>query len=481
VNDRFAPLIHDALWDPSPRESVSRVKAAVATELEALDRTAVVHTTDYFNHSYAPDIVMSWRDQPSRGVYLRLDRDAEELAFGARLVDEARPMIIGLSTESSTSLRRPLEPELGEAMVSSPEALDEVIARKERDATGSMLGNALAQGGKGMILQRDASGLADSVAAGFAGAERVEIVPTADAVEAMEKHLAAPQASRLTRVLQAVWEGGAGRTDEFPGSKDLSGRLGREATQYLIDLIENDDTDFWRRVGRRLTIADLAELDITRNPQNFHRLAQANLDVLEARACAVIDNPQREMEADQEAPYRWTLRRRRVALDCPGYYVILGESKPDIEKDVAGTGRGIDVRTFVARASGVTLHEVAIHDGKEGVTHTSDEGALDQARLLTLSQQLGSGVEVRRAVVVSPSGRVTVDFPNASGTGQTRSRVLAADVLQATLGLVRAVSESDAQGLRAVLAYAAGDGVGVAEPLVSMDGALGVVESGEDL
>jgi len=355
--------------------------------------------------------------------------------------------------------------------------LDTLIGRKSDDPTASMLANALAQGGRGIIYATQARALADSVANGFAGAAKALGEPTNKAVREIEARLAAPQAFRLSRVLQAVWEGGEGRRDEFPGPTDLSGRLGKEPLQYLLDLVENDDVEFWRRVGRRVTIADLREIDISHNRANFHRLVQANLDVLEARACAVIDDPQREMEADFEEAYSWTLRHRRLALDCPGYFAILGESKPEIEPDAAGPGRGLSVAAFAERAQGWPLHEVAIHDGKEGVTHTSDEGPLDQSRLLTLAWQFGPSVEVRRAVVVSPSGRVTVDFPNATGTGQTRSRVLAADVLRSTLPLVRDVSGDDAAALAAALYYPPPEEASGMAPWTFSDDAVGESDS----
>src|SRR3954465_13182656 len=52
--------VADALLDPNPRESESRVKATVADALGDFDPSAKLTVTTYFNHTYAPDMVMSW-------------------------------------------------------------------------------------------------------------------------------------------------------------------------------------------------------------------------------------------------------------------------------------------------------------------------------------------------------------------------------------------------------------------------------------
>lgn len=457
--------------DPSPRESMHRVKSMVASELEALDRTATVKTTDYFNHTFAPDIVMGWRDQPSREVFLRLDREAEDLVAGAHLIGRGGSLLLALGPEgsaapASSEVFEELPPE---TMISSPDAIDVFIERRERAATGPMLANAVAQGGKGVVYAPQARVLAESLESGLAAAALANVERTDVAVTALAGSLADPQAARLTRVLQAVWEGGTGRLDEFPGPKDLSGRLGKEALQYLVDLVENDGFEFWHAIGRRLTVADLIEVDPSNRPANFNALVRANLDVLEARACAVIDDPQRELESNLDAAFWWSVRNRRLSLYCPGYFAVLGESKPDIEPLSAGPGRGLPVETFVARAEGWPLHEVAIHTGVEGVTHTAEEGPLDQRRLVSLAYQLGPSVEVRRAVVESPSGRVTVDFSSATGTGVTRSRVLAADVLRSTVPLVRSVSDSEAVALGEALYYEESGPVGGAQSFIFED------------
>jgi hypothetical protein len=70
---------------------IAGVKDAVFRELTQLDPRAQITSTNYFNHSFIPDFVISWhdgfRETTSRDIYLRTSlqsttagRDIEALA-----------------------------------------------------------------------------------------------------------------------------------------------------------------------------------------------------------------------------------------------------------------------------------------------------------------------------------------------------------------------------------------------------------------
>jgi hypothetical protein len=54
----YAGAIADALNLSEPRQAVESVKQIVIREISELDRGAVVKSTDYFNHTFAPDLVL---------------------------------------------------------------------------------------------------------------------------------------------------------------------------------------------------------------------------------------------------------------------------------------------------------------------------------------------------------------------------------------------------------------------------------------
>jgi hypothetical protein len=70
--DGLAAAINDAYADRSPSLLIANVKTAVSRHLEAADPSAVVHHTEYFNNSLAPDIILQWpKESRNRHVFLR--------------------------------------------------------------------------------------------------------------------------------------------------------------------------------------------------------------------------------------------------------------------------------------------------------------------------------------------------------------------------------------------------------------------------
>ncbi|WP_313480264.1 hypothetical protein [Microbacterium sp.] len=452
-NSAFAALIHDGLFDPSPKESILRVKDAVAKELTALDSTARIKSTDYFNHTFAPDFVMSWPDERSRRVYLRMAYDLDALVDDVALIDSTDPLIFGL-TESESIEAKPRVDEViadSDAMFTEPAALEKLIDRKKADSTANMLSNALAQGGKGSFVGNEAVELADVVQRGFQSAANVETMGTAEAIGAISARFQGQQAWRMNRVLQAVWEGSEGPLSTFPGTADVSGRLNIESLSYLLKYMRTDDKGFWRRVGRRLTLADLESLNFSE--PNIQNLIQANLDVISARATIVKPDPLGVDEVPLGGRYRWSKRGRHVTFEAPNLFAVIGSAKTalsDVDEEAAAA---VPVEAFMGRVGETDLVEVTLHSGPEHISVKSDEGAINKERLRGVSATFGGSAEVAQALVSSRTGRVTVDLPERSGTGKTQSKVRMADLLMTTIPLVVDVPDDVRKGIEEHLKY----------------------------
>ena len=448
-------LIIDALDDPSPQESVFRVKTAVANELAALDPTAVIKATNHFNHTFAPDFVLTWRDRVERNVFLRLTDDIAWLSEDINLIESDAPLVLDLA-------QRPVEAEdaaaLAEAtynkraMVSQPEALERLIDRRADDSTASMVSNALAQGGRGVFVGDRAVDFAEAVAAGFAGASDVESEITAEAIEEITGSLGEPQAWRMTRVLQAVWEGSSGRLDLFPGKADLSGRLNLDSLEYLLTYMDSDDSEFWRRVGRGLTLGDITGLSLQLPNDNISRLIQANLDVISARATAVFDSA---LGVDDAPDLAWGIRGGYLSLEAPKFFAIVAETKKALEPKLPLDSPFPSVDIFIERADSSDLEEVTLRSGSEVMTLRNEDVAIDGDRLTEVAGTYTAATDVSSATARSASGRVTLDFGTSSGTGHTRSRLLMADLLATTIPLMVSLEEPELDAVAEFLAYEA--------------------------
>ncbi|MEJ1155158.1 hypothetical protein [Microbacterium marmarense] len=450
----YAALIHDGLFDPSPSESILRVKDAVAKELTALDSTARVKRTDYFNHTFAPDFVMTWPDARSRRVYLRMAYDLEALVEDVALIDSTDPLIFGLTEAESIEAKPHVEQAIAgsDAMFTEAAALEKLIDRKKADSTANMLSNALAQGGRGSFVGDEAVELADVVQRGFTSAALVDTDGTAEAVETISDRLQGQQAWRMNRVLQAVWEGSEGSLTTFPGKADVSGRLNTESLSYLVKYMRTDDRDFWRRVGRGLTIADLESLDFADAEANIESLIQANLDVISARATIVKPDPLGLDEAVTGARFRWSKRGRHITFEAPKLFAVIGSAKTNLS-GVDEEAAAVSVDAFIDRAKDTDLVEVSIHSGPDHISVKNDEGAISTERLRGVSETFGGSTEVAQVIVGSRTGRVTVDLPERSGTGKTQSKVRMADLLVTTIPLVVDVPDDVREGIAEFLRY----------------------------
>lgn len=459
IDSAYARQIQEGLYDPSPEHSISRVKSAVASELEALDATAEIHSTDYFNHTYVPDFVLTWPDKSERHVFLRLSYDKEALADDVALIERRDPFIFGLTPYESTIGDEGVAQAIEQAggMFAEPDALEALIVRKATDSTAKMLSNAIVQGGRGSFVGDLATDLAEAVSEGFTAASNAEVTGTASAVDALRDSLMPKQAHRMTRVLQAVWEGSTGTAATFPGgSIDLSSRLDRESLRYLLTYMETDDPEFWRRVGRQLQLVDLEHVDFDEANANVQRLINANLDVLRARATQLIDDPLQLTKFDRDSEFAWSKRRGHITFEGPGFFMLVGASKKDLEDASAPAKQPVSVETFVERAENSDLVEVRLQAASEEMTLYDRDDKIDAARLHGFAEQLNSIPSVVQTVVATPTGRITVDLEASSATGITKSNVLMADLLSYSLPLVRKLPDGLRESAARYLEYEVG-------------------------
>jgi len=451
----FAVQILNGLFDPSPAESIFRVKNAVAKELSALDATAKIRSTNHFNHTFAPDFVMTWPDETSRRVYLRLTYDLDALVDDVALIDSNDPLIFGLTSPESEEAQPAIDEAIADtnAMFTEPSALERLIDRKQSDATANMLSNALAQGGRGTFVADQAVELADVVARGFDAAAKVEFEPTADAVELLSNRLDGTQAWRLNRVLQAVWEGSNGSLSQFPGGADTSGRLNSESLSYLVKYMQTDDMGFWKRVGRGLRLSDLESLDFDTDFENVQHLIGANLDVIAARAVVVKSDPLGLDPAVEGELFHWKRRGRHVSFEAPNLFAILGSAKKDLDDVDRDKAKAVSVERFIERSQDFDLLEVSLHSGPEQISAKIDEGVISVERLRGLSATFEDAGEVAQAIVATSSGRVNVALAERAGTGVTRSNILLADLVATTVCLVEDLAAEHRDPLMKFLAY----------------------------
>lgn len=436
--------VSDALSGRDPRQSEHRVKETVAAALQGFDPSAKLVLTSYFNHTYAPDMVLSW-GKAERPVFLRFTDNVPELARDIDGLDRLDPLVFGLSTppeKAVTENRLDERSRRADVLLTTPSAVEQLTARPTPAATDRMLRNSLAHGGRGALVDTaDADRLADTLRTGFDSAAGGNVNGTRQALATIGEYFADGQARRLNRVVQAVWEGGGGRLDQYPGDPDLSADVSDLSLTYLLQFMDTADPVFWRGVGRALTLdqlvalarADVASLD------SFQHLVNANLDVLRARACLVLDMAL--LDGEEPPPLRWGVDlpvregTPAVTLRGPAFHAFVTRTKENLDKRLPEPSSGLSVADFVDRATNSHVAGVSVSVGGKHLVLTDESGTTDSGFLQAATSALPSA-QVDRATVSTPTGRVTVDFPQRTGTGVTRSDTLVADLLLATTGVL---------------------------------------------
>lgn len=91
---------------PRPSDVIDATKLAVIRELHALDPLAEIRSTDYFNHSFAPDLVMSWktagRKKEERPIFLRGSIETAIIGQDLTALSHEDPVILSLNQRSAT-------------------------------------------------------------------------------------------------------------------------------------------------------------------------------------------------------------------------------------------------------------------------------------------------------------------------------------------------------------------------------------------
>src|SRR5258708_1837608 len=79
---------------------VTGVKQAVAQEVTSLSPDATIVLTNYFNHSYMPDLVLEWNDagrRAERPIFLRNDLRPEVTEVEVLSLARRAPVVLSLT------------------------------------------------------------------------------------------------------------------------------------------------------------------------------------------------------------------------------------------------------------------------------------------------------------------------------------------------------------------------------------------------
>lgn len=248
----FMSALRDALADPHPRESQTRVHDLLARELGGITPGTAISTTGYFNHSWAPDFVLTSRDRGERLVFLRFDTHDAAFVDDLAYLRERDPVFVDLAEELPDTEVVPDEPasesiELGSTLVADVAAIDKwnLVARADSDV--KVATNQVVMGGHGRVTRTVAEEIVDEWHEASAAIKSAEIEDLRESLDAFAARLSPVASLDLESDLRTRWVAAGHAIDDFPGSDDwkLAGRSDAEIGRFVAAVLarQGEPTD----------------------------------------------------------------------------------------------------------------------------------------------------------------------------------------------------------------------------------------------
>lgn len=400
----------------------SDVKNLVCDELARVDPTAAIRRTDYFNHSYIPDVVMEWPDQPLRQVFMRFVNDPHRLEDDLRRIGRDGPVLFDLSTavgDAQEAAHDDPDREFNAALDCAPTVLltDTEATAHVRPATSQNLVERLVSGnmlraGRGYLDAQTAREAVEASRAGFDGAVAAEPEAVKLAVEVAQKVFGLDLERRIERSLQLVWWAGGGDPSTFPISLPDDMGLNADDTRdflrsVLADQQEIDDDGFWTRLAHRLDFDTLVSVGDVDGGANLHRLMK-HLAARLALSHAALDRDNRKLIPE---PLAWALMDGFLRLRGPDWVCRFTPAGQRFSQR-RSKGAPIALDAAVARSAGLIIEEAAIEDADRMLQvrrKAATPSNYQQASLAALAAGIPVAL-VRELTIRSGSDSLSVEF-----------------------------------------------------------------------
>lgn len=315
--------IRSAMASINADDIVTGVKDAVAQEVASLSPDAKVVRTNYFNHSYMPDLVLEWHDagRPyARPIFLRNDLRPEVTEQDVRSLARQEPVVLSITALDEPSVAAgPLREHAREAnfvLITDVVSLANMAApfdttrsasngREEAPLLRLVQANLL-KGGRGLLTPHDVERLAQSAAPPGSGAAlTAQFLATFQ--ETADEMFAPDAALRLRRSAELLRLGLS--TEVIDAVAGASGELSEAELRVLIPYLLADETArantrLWRYIGSMMSLERLEELGDALAETDVTALVVPNLETWTAKRAQLVINSSYEEPIDSTSVLR---------------------------------------------------------------------------------------------------------------------------------------------------------------------------------
>jgi hypothetical protein len=324
--------IAQAMDEPDDRMMFTRVKDVVARHLRGMDPSATVTTTEFFNHTHVPDMVLQWPERPTtprRFVYLRTTSNQEELEDDLqKLPVRERPVLLALAQLPAG--HRQETPTAGRetTLLLDGPALDTLQPTGESPGIPHLVCRSVLEGGRGTFDRSATQRFLSTLTQGAEAARAGDDEPTRAAVEAVTAQMTTDVADRMSSFLAALWQGGGSTLSTFPGAQRAVGQLDEAALMYLLQSETIPDAAFWNRVVRMISLPVLLRTSVT-DPDNLQHLMREAIQQWSSRVCMITPGA---VDAGT-SPWRWTLKAGQLILQTPHFHLRTAQTRKQLPRE----------------------------------------------------------------------------------------------------------------------------------------------------
>lgn len=417
--------VRNALGQHNIVTAGSDVKRLVCDELALADPTAQIQTTDYFNHTYVPDIVLDWDNQEQREVYLRFVSAPERFLADVERIGSDGPIVFDLSLsvqpEDGRAQLTTMPLAVREARERSPqllmtdgEATRHVRPKDTKNMVERLVVSNLMRSGRGRLDESTAKSTVAVSRAGYYGAIGAEPDDVKAAATVARQMLDPETERRVKRTLQLLWWVGGSDPQEFPiGVSDDMELNPSDTRDFLRDVFDDehviDDDAFWSRLADRLSFDTLVNVGDVAHSDNLHRLMKQLVGRLKL-SHVTLDRCKPKLPLFGK--YNWSLENNFLCLCGPSWECRFTPhgNRFSKRKDI---GQPIDLVEAGLRSAAYRIEEVQIDEAAREVVLSRK--AADPAQQLGGSlQDLAAGfaddAAVRTIAVFLGDSLLTADF-----------------------------------------------------------------------
>ncbi|MEV0120664.1 hypothetical protein AB0I16_03765 [Streptomyces sp. NPDC050703] len=357
INETMRSAIHEALGAHNGDDLIRGVKSVLMYEISALDPAVKIENTGYFNHTFVPDLVMTWGEgsrKQERDVFLRFSLRAANVGRDVQALAQGSPVLLALKgsdvAEEIATVRQEIE-EAGEVLVTDVPALDEIRSTGAEPTPGEMddvsdlhhrrgspllnlVRTSVMRGGRGLLTTETAHELRGRVRGRTRETEISELQEFSGAVRSLFRGEAATRLERAAQIMQMGLTGDVSLIEQAqmvdPSEDELiRGRLSESELRVMLPyLLRRDDVTsnprYWRHLGSMVTLELLESISSDLQGIDLTRLVEPNKDSWLALRAALSYNvePDRDEAADNSAR-RWEIRARMLNLIMGQYRVMV--------------------------------------------------------------------------------------------------------------------------------------------------------------